>query len=209
MLGSQAVFGRVKGYMDYTDPKTKHVFRGLWVRQGPESVCSSRSGSLSGTTVPSTTSWRPGSAPSLTAWPAPRRHLFVTRLSGHGWGSTLLMKEYKPDWVRATGTRRTSPVAAPPGGHQRGEITQQNLPGKPPLGLPRGGEPEFKEAMAANQVWPNGPPTPSTRRGADHRGRQAAGPRDLAALAGAFRPDPGPAAGHEGPLLRVQLGSPG
>ena len=38
VLGSQAVFGRTKGYMDYTDPKTKHVFRGAEVDQGPESV---------------------------------------------------------------------------------------------------------------------------------------------------------------------------
>lgn len=38
VLGSQAVFGRVEGYMDYVDPKTKHVFHGVPVRQGPESV---------------------------------------------------------------------------------------------------------------------------------------------------------------------------
>ena len=38
VLGSQAVFGRVDGYVDYVDPKTKQVFRGVPVRQGPESV---------------------------------------------------------------------------------------------------------------------------------------------------------------------------
>ena len=38
VLGSQALFGRVEGYMDYLDPKTKHPFRGVAVRQGPESA---------------------------------------------------------------------------------------------------------------------------------------------------------------------------
>ena len=38
VLGSQAVFGRVYGYVDYVDPKTKHVFRDVQVKQGPESV---------------------------------------------------------------------------------------------------------------------------------------------------------------------------
>ena len=38
VLGSQAVFGRSEGYMDYTDPKTKHVFHHVPVRQGPESI---------------------------------------------------------------------------------------------------------------------------------------------------------------------------
>ena len=38
VLGSQALFGRVEGYMDYVDPKTKHIFHGVPVRQGPESV---------------------------------------------------------------------------------------------------------------------------------------------------------------------------
>ena len=38
VLGSQAVFGQVNGYVDYVDPKTKHVFRGVAVKQGPESM---------------------------------------------------------------------------------------------------------------------------------------------------------------------------
>src|SRR5262249_7520051 len=38
LLGAQATFCRVEGYMDYVDPKTKHVFHGLPVRQGPESA---------------------------------------------------------------------------------------------------------------------------------------------------------------------------
>ena len=38
VLGSQAVFGRINGKMDYLDPETKHLFRGLDVRQGPESA---------------------------------------------------------------------------------------------------------------------------------------------------------------------------
>ena len=35
VLGSQAIFGRTQGYMDYTDPATKKVYRHLPVRQGP------------------------------------------------------------------------------------------------------------------------------------------------------------------------------
>ena len=38
VLGSQAIFGRNEGYVNYIDPKTKHVFHGVPVRQGPESV---------------------------------------------------------------------------------------------------------------------------------------------------------------------------
>ena len=34
VLGSQSLFGRVKGYMDYVDPKTKHLYHGVDVRQG-------------------------------------------------------------------------------------------------------------------------------------------------------------------------------
>ena len=37
VLGSQAIFGRDTNYVDYIDPKTKHVFRGVPVKQGPES----------------------------------------------------------------------------------------------------------------------------------------------------------------------------
>ncbi len=38
VLGSQSLFGRVEGYKDYVDPKTNKVWRGLEVRQGPESA---------------------------------------------------------------------------------------------------------------------------------------------------------------------------
>ena len=38
VLGSQAIFGRVEGYVDYVDPKTKVVYRGRPVPQGPESA---------------------------------------------------------------------------------------------------------------------------------------------------------------------------
>ncbi len=38
VLGSQAIFGRTQNYVNYTDPKTKQVFYGIPVRQGPESV---------------------------------------------------------------------------------------------------------------------------------------------------------------------------
>src|SRR5262249_37016332 len=38
VLGSQAVFGRTKGYMNYIDPKTKQVHYRVPVDQGPESA---------------------------------------------------------------------------------------------------------------------------------------------------------------------------
>ena len=38
VLGSQAIFGRVEGRMNYTDPKTGRIYFNLPVRQGPESV---------------------------------------------------------------------------------------------------------------------------------------------------------------------------
>ncbi|HEU5118246.1 MAG TPA: vWA domain-containing protein, partial [Isosphaeraceae bacterium] len=38
VLGSPALFGRIDGFMDYTDPQTKQTFRHLPVRQGPEAA---------------------------------------------------------------------------------------------------------------------------------------------------------------------------
>ncbi len=55
VLGSQAIFGRAEGFMDYTDPKTGKTFRNVPVRQGPRAPCSSRSACRSGTAASSTT----------------------------------------------------------------------------------------------------------------------------------------------------------
>ena len=62
VLGSQAVFGRVYGYVDYVDPKTKQVFRGVQVKQGPESVMLEQIRFHSGTGALNTRSSRPASA---------------------------------------------------------------------------------------------------------------------------------------------------
>ena len=64
VLGSQAIFGRVEGYIDYLDPKTKqYVFTtDLFIRVR-KVRCSSRSGSLSGMTGPNSTSLRRDSDP--------------------------------------------------------------------------------------------------------------------------------------------------
>ncbi len=51
ILGSQALFGRVMGAMDYFDPKTKVHHRGLPVRQGPRAWPSNRSSCRSGMTA--------------------------------------------------------------------------------------------------------------------------------------------------------------
>ena len=62
VLGSQAVFGRMKGYMDYTNPKTKHIYRARRSTKGPRALLLNRSDYRSGTVVRSTRSSRPALA---------------------------------------------------------------------------------------------------------------------------------------------------
>ena len=59
VLGSQAIFGRKEGHMDYVDPKTKRLYRNLEVRQGPESVALEQIRLPFWYSVPSTKSSRP------------------------------------------------------------------------------------------------------------------------------------------------------
>ena len=62
------------------------------------------------------------------------------------------MREYKPDWVGRTSTRRAvqrHPIRQAV--LRAAQITQQNLPGQPSLTFPPADGPEFKEAMARNQ----------------------------------------------------------
>ena len=212
VLGSQAVFGRNENYVNYTDPKTKHVFYGLaGATRGPRASCSSRSACRSGTAARSTRSSSPASGPMPSAgWPPrPAGSTSSPGSTPAGMGfDPARMREYRPDWVRREEYEQRiqhSPLRQAV--INAAQITQQNLPGMPGLFFPPADAPEFKEVMANNQaIAERTAYTVNEALGPDQRRRQAPRPRDLPPLAGPLRPDPRPAPGHEGPLLRVQLG---
>ena len=155
VLGSPALFGKVEGKMDYTDPKTKRTYRDLKVRQGPESVAletihlpfwygGDQYETLDAGFGPYALSRLAGATNGI---------YFITRL-----GTSRLtfdpntMREYRPDWVSAEQYARSlqkDPIrnavilAA--------QITQQQLPGQPGLTFPAADSPEFKEQMFKNQ----------------------------------------------------------
>ena len=155
VLGSQAIFGRDKGYVDYVDPKTKQVFRGVPVDQGPESVA------IEQIRLPF---WYGGDQYNIVEagfGPYALSRLasatggiyFVTRFDSRRMGfDPARMREYEPDWnsraeyekkVAASPLRRAVLAAA--------QITQQKLPGMPTMSFPPADSPEFKDVMAVNQ----------------------------------------------------------
>jgi von Willebrand factor type A domain len=156
VLGSQAIFGRKEGHMDYVDPKTKRLYRNLEVRQGPESVA------LEQIKLPF---WYGGSQYEIVEagfGPFALSRLaastggiyFITRFDTRRMGfDPARMREYKPDWVRrdeydkevSRSLLRQAVLTA-------AQITQQKLPGMPALSFPAADGPEFKEAMANNQA---------------------------------------------------------
>ena len=211
VLGSQAIFGRVEGYMDYVDPKTKHVFHGIPVRQGPESAMLEQIRLPFWYDGPQYDILEAGFGPYALSRLASATGgiYFVTRFTGRRMGfDPMRMREYKPDWVRRD--QYEAAIAKSPLRQailNAGQVTQQRLPGMPSLVFPAVESPEFKEVMAANQALAERTAyTVDEALGPINAVGQIAGPRDLPALAGPLRPHPGPAAGHEGPLLRVQLG---
>ena len=155
VLGSPALFGRVEGRMNYTDPKTKQTYYNLPVRQGPESVA------LETIHLPF---WYGGDQyDNLDAGfgPYALRRLagatggiyFITRI-----GPSRLsfdpnaMREYRPDWVSQRPVRRGRPKdPIRQAVIQAAMITQQELPGQPRLTFPAADGPEFKEEMPKNQ----------------------------------------------------------
>ncbi len=156
VLGSQAVFGRIEGYMDYVDPKTKQVFRGVPVRQGPESVM------LEQITLPF---WHGG--PQYQIVEAGFGPFALSRLASATGGIYFVtrfdtrrisfdparMREYKPDWVRRV--EYESQIVHSPLRHaviNAAQITQQKLPQMPSLFFPPADAPEFKELMSASQA---------------------------------------------------------
>ncbi len=156
VLGSQSLFGRVEGYMDYVDPKTKHVFQGVSVHQGPESAMLEQIRLPFWYHGPQFDILEAGFGPYALSRLASATGgiYFVTRFTGQRMGfDPARMKEYKPDWVRrdqyeaaiARSPLRQAVINA-------AQITQQRLPGMPTLVFPAAESPEFKEVMAANQA---------------------------------------------------------
>jgi hypothetical protein len=155
VLGSQAIFGRVEGYVDYVDPKTKHVFHGVPVRQGPESVM------LEQIRLPF---WYEGlQYDQIEAGFGPYALsrlagatggiYFVTRFDTRRMGfDPARMREYKPDWVsRPQYVKQIEHSPLRQAVLNAAQITQQKLPSMPNMFFPPNDAPEFKEYMAANQ----------------------------------------------------------
>ncbi len=156
VLGSSALFGRVEGRMNYTDPKTKQTYYNLPVRQGPESV------------VPEVIRlpfWYDG--PQYDYLDAGFGPYALCRLTGETGGIYFVtrlgpgrvsfdpnhMREYRPDWGTEAAYRQA--VARSPLRQavlQAAMITQQNLPGQPALSFPASDDPDFKDAIKNSQI---------------------------------------------------------
>jgi len=155
VMGSQALFGRVEGYMDYVDPKTKQVFRGVPVRQGPESAMLEQIRLPFWYGGPQYDIIEAGFGPYALSRLASATGgiYFVTRFDTRRMGfDPARMREYKPDWVRRD--QYEAQIARSPLRQavlNAAQITQQKLPGMPSLFFPPNDAPEFKDAMAANQ----------------------------------------------------------
>jgi hypothetical protein len=155
VLGTAALFGRVKGYQDYKDPETGFVHRGLEVTQGPEAA------ELENIALPF---WYDGPQYDLIdagfgPWGLSRLAgatggiYFITRASsGRITFDPAGMREYKPDWVSreqyhqmlARHPLRQAVMRA-------ATITQQALPPQPTLTFPPIEAPNFKDAMSEGQ----------------------------------------------------------
>jgi hypothetical protein len=156
VLGSQAVFGRTENYVTYVDPKTKQVFNGVPVRQGPESIL------LEQIRLPF---WYDGDQYNVLEsgfGPYALSRLasatggiyFVTRFDTRRMGfDPARMREYRPDWVpREQYEKQIAHSPLRQAVLNAALITQQRLPGMPGLYFPPADAPEFKDAMANNQA---------------------------------------------------------
>ncbi len=155
VLGSAALFGRVEGYTDFTDPETGQKYNNLPVRQGPEAVV------VENIRLPF---WYDGPQYDLLdagfgPWALSRLSgatggiYFITRMGGHRITfDPVGMREYKPDWVSRE--QYMTMLARHPlrrAVMRASTITQQNLPGMPSLTFPPIESPDFKDAMTRNQ----------------------------------------------------------
>jgi hypothetical protein len=155
VLGSQAIFGRRDGYMTYKDPKTNRVYYGLVVHAGPESVMLEQIrlpfwyGGPQYDVVDS--GFGPYGLSRLAS--ATGGIYFVTRFDTRRMGFDLArIKEYKPDWIPRTEYEKQikrSPLRQAV--LNAAIVTQQNLPGMPPLDFPPVDAPEFKAVMTNSQ----------------------------------------------------------
>jgi hypothetical protein len=155
ILGSQAVFGRIHGYVDYVDPKTKQVFRGLEVKQGPESVMLEQIRLPFWYGGPQYEIVEAGFGPYALSRLASATGgiYFITRFDSRRMGfDPARMREYKPDWDRKDQYEKR--IAESPLRRailNAAQITQQKLPTMPSLFFPPADAPEFKDVMALNQ----------------------------------------------------------
>lgn len=156
VLGSAALFGRVEGFMDYTDPETKQTFHHLPVRQGPETAA------LEGIRLPF---WYNG--PQYDMLDAGFGPYALSRLAGATGGIYFItrlgpnritfdpagMREYKPDWIsreKYHAMLNKHPLRRAV--MRAGVICQQNLPPMPSLTFPPVEAPNFKDVMTDNQA---------------------------------------------------------
>ncbi len=156
VLGSQALFGRIEGYMDYTDPKTKKTYHHLPVRQGPESVVLEQIrlpfwyGGYQYDMLDS--GFGPYALSRLAG--ATGGIYFITRMGPNRMGfDPVTMREYKPDWVsrkQYEANLLNDPIRKAV--LEAAQLTQQQLPGQPALSFPPAESAEFKEAMTRQQT---------------------------------------------------------
>jgi hypothetical protein len=157
VLGSQALFGRKEGYMDYVDPKTKHVFPNVPVTQGPESV------DLEQIRLPFWSGRSRDEIVDAGFGPYALSRLatmtggiyFVTRFdTGRVGFDPDRMSEYAPDWVRRDEYEKMiNHFPLRQAVHSVARIThQQEIPAIPSLDFPPTDTPAFKESMTNNQA---------------------------------------------------------
>ena len=156
VLGSNAIFARTEGRMDYTDPKTGRRFFNIPVRQGPESVepeqirlpfwyGGEQFDVLDSGFGPYALSRLAGATGGI---------YFITRLGQGRMGfDPVAMREYKPDWMSRE--QYESAVLNHPirkAVIEASYLTRQNLPGMPSLVFPPVDGTAFKETMNNNQA---------------------------------------------------------
>ncbi len=155
VLGSAALFGRIEGFMSYTDPETKEFHPRLPVRQGPEAALVENIRMPFWYDGPQYDLLDAGFGPYALSRLAGATGgiYFITRMgSGRVTFDPLGMREYKPDWISkdqymamlSKNPLRRAVMRA-------SVVTQQSLPGMPSLTFPPIEAPNFKDEMTRNQ----------------------------------------------------------
>jgi hypothetical protein len=157
VLGSQAIFARSEGRMNYTDPKTGRIYYNLPVRQGPESIMPEQIRLPFWFTGDQYDILDSGFGPYALSRMAGATGgiYFVTRLGQTRMGfDHYAMREYKPDWLpRAQYEAAVLSHPIRKAVIEVAGITQQSkLPGMPSLFFPPVDSAEFKQAMEQNQA---------------------------------------------------------